>query len=171
MKYLLILLVFISSLANAQSSKQRLEDIEDKIDMMRAEQDYYDAQRRIEQQNRGSGETSLQKYIKNRFTKIFSNANVSIYIHDKTLSNYGTNDSQNIFYAFLFEFQKPNYTNNGKPYFIVEGSGTIVCKKSFVLINDYIFQDKNLNAFEQSGRQSFKTKDKLEEEIQKYLCR
>ncbi len=168
---LLIVIICISSLATAQSSKQRLEDIEDKLDMMRAEQDYKDAQRRIEQQNPDLGETPLQRYIKNRFTKIFSNANVAIYIHDKTLSNHGTNDNPNIFYGFLFEFQKPNYANNGKPYFVVEGSGTIVCKKSFVLINDYILQDKNLNAIERSGRQSFKTKGRLEEEIQKYLCR
>ena len=169
--FVMLILIFLSTMSFSQSNRQRLEDIDDRLEMMQAEQEYKDAQRRIEQQNRGSGETPLQKYIKNRFTKIFTNANVSIYIHDKTLSNHGTNDNQNIFYVFLFEFQKPNYTNNGKPYFIVEGSGTVVCKKSFVLINDYIFQDKNLNAFEQSGRQSFKTKDKLEEEIQKYLCR
>ncbi len=47
-----ILLICITSLANAQTSRQRLEDLEDKLDMMRAEQDYRDAQRRIEQQNR-----------------------------------------------------------------------------------------------------------------------
>jgi hypothetical protein len=167
----LILLICISSLANAQTSKQRLEDIEDKLDLMRAEQDYKDAQRRIEQQNRGSSETPLQSYIKNRFTKIFSNANVSIYIHDKSISNHGTKDNPSIFFGFLYEFQKPNYTNDGKPYFIVEGTGSIFCKKNFVWINDYHFQDKNLNAFARSGLQTFKTKGTLEEEIQKYLCR
>lgn len=172
MKNLLpIIFILLSSLATAQSSKQRLEDLEDKLDMMRAEQDYRDAQRRIEQQNRGSGETPLQSYIRNRFSKIFSNANVSIYIHDKTISNHGTKDNPNIFFGFLYEFQKPNYTNDGKPYFIVEGTGSIICKKNFVWINDYHFQDKNLNAFARSGFQSHKTKGTLEEEIQKYLCR
>ena len=69
---LLIVLIFVSSLANAQSSKQRLEDLEDKLDMMRAEQDYKDAQRRIEQQNRGSGETLFQRRIKvGEYSRIF----------------------------------------------------------------------------------------------------
>ncbi len=166
-----IIFILFSSIANAQSSKQRLEDIEDKLDMMRAEQDYKDAQRRIEQQNRGSSETRLQGYIRNRFSKIFSNANVSIYIHDKTISNHGTKDNPNIFFGFLYEFHKPQYTDDGKPYFIIEGTGTVFCKKNYVWINDSHFQDKNLNAFARSGLQSFKTKGRLEEEIQKYLCR
>ena len=171
MKYLLILLICISTLANAQSSQQRLDEIEDKIDAMRADQVYRDAQRRMEQSNRGSGETPLQSYIRNRFTKIFSNANVSIYINDKTISNQGTKDNPNIFYGFLFEFQKPYYTNDGRPYFIIEGSAVLLCKKNIALVNDYIYQDKNLNALARSGFQNLKTKGLLEEEIQKYLCR
>lgn len=55
----LILFICISSIANAQSSKQRLEDIEDRLDMMQAEQDYRDVQRRIEQQNRDSQPLTL----------------------------------------------------------------------------------------------------------------
>lgn len=172
MKNLLpIIFILFSSIANAQTSRQRLEDLEDKLDVMRAEQDYKDAQRRIEQSNRSSGETPLQSYIKNRFTKIFSNTNVSIYINDKTISNQGSKDNPNIFYGFLFDFQKPNYTNDGRPYFIVEGSAVLLCKKNIALVNDYIYLDKNLNAFARSGFQNLKTKGLLEEEIQKYLCR
>jgi len=73
----LIFLIFISSLANAQTSRQRLEDIEDKLDMMRAEQDYRDAQRIIEQQNRELKDltpirpsTIIQNPIQNNSSKI-----------------------------------------------------------------------------------------------------
>ena len=62
----LILLICISSLANAQTSKQRLEDIEDKLDLMRAEQDYKDAQRRIEQQKKHHNR-SVQNFIINNW--------------------------------------------------------------------------------------------------------
>ena len=173
MKYiLLVVLICISSLANAQSSKQRLEDIEDKLDMMRAEQDYKDAQRRIEQQNRGSDITPLQRQLSiSEYSKIFKNENVAIYIEDKSILKRGTNENPDIFYIFIFEFYKPNYLNDGKPYYFVKGAGSIYCKKNFVWINDYWFMDKNLKPIDRSGIQSFKTKGRLEEEIQKYLCR
>ena len=168
---LLAALICISSLANAQTSRQRLEDLEDKLDLMRAEQDYKDAQRRIEQQNRGSVETPLQSYIRNRWSKIFSNENVTIYIIDKFISKYGPKDNPNIDYVFMFVYERPNYTNDGKPYFIVEGRGTIMCKKNIVVIKSAFFQDKNLNGISSINIHSFKTKGTLEEEIQKYLCR
>jgi len=47
-------LILLSSLSFGQSNSQRLEDLEDKLDMMRAEQDYRNAQRIFEQQNRES---------------------------------------------------------------------------------------------------------------------
>jgi hypothetical protein len=48
----LILLIFISSLANAQSSKQRLEDIEDKLDSIREEQEWRDFRNKVDRDGR-----------------------------------------------------------------------------------------------------------------------
>ena len=53
MKYiLLVVLICISSLANAQSSKQRLEDIESKLDSIREEQEWRDFRNKVERDGR-----------------------------------------------------------------------------------------------------------------------
>ena len=49
---LLIVLIFVSSLANAQSSKQRLEDIEDKLDSIREEQEWRDFRNKVDRDGR-----------------------------------------------------------------------------------------------------------------------
>jgi len=48
----LILLICISSIANAQSSKQRLEDIESKIDSIREEQEWRDFRNKVDRDGR-----------------------------------------------------------------------------------------------------------------------
>jgi hypothetical protein len=107
----LVFLICISSLANAQSSKQRLEDIEDKLDMMRAEQDYRDAQKLIEQQYRDA-----QRWIEqqNRDSQPFALSPIP-------LQNYATklcyliwngegfnklNSKQNLFYIEIVDDNK-----------------------------------------------------------------
>ena len=48
----LILLICISSLANAQSSKQRIEDIESKLDSIREEQEWRDFRNKVDRDGR-----------------------------------------------------------------------------------------------------------------------
>ena len=95
MKNLLpIIFILLSSLATAQSSKQRLEDLEDKLDMMRAEQDYRDAQKRIEQQNRKT-ENYSQSNTKNEVYKNTMNTKKLNYIssfYNLSVSEYVKRD-------------------------------------------------------------------------------
>ncbi len=175
-----ILLICISSLATAQSSKQRLEDIEDKLDMMRAEQDYKDAQRRIEQQNRGSSETPLERRIKSfdyqklgvfkvqslETKKITS---ITIYIGNDP-SNVGWDKHPRIFYTFLYEFSTPQYSKDGKSYFFIEGSGTMTCNLKQVYLARRIHLDKQLKAIFALPGINSNIKDTIEEPIHKYLC-
>ena len=169
-KLLLIVLIFVSSLANAQSSKQRLEDLEDKLDMMRAEQDYKDAQRRIEQQNRGSGETLFQRRIKvGEYSRIFKNENVEIYIGNNP-SNVGSALQPMIYYTFLYEFSTPQYSKDGKSYFYIEGSATMYCNLRQVSFFKRIHLDKQFKGIFQSFSRGTNIKNTPEEPIHKYLC-
>ena len=179
-KLLLIVLIFVSSLAIAQSSKQRLEDLEDKLDMMRAEQDYRDAQRRIEQQNRGSGETPLQRRINIfGYQKLgeFSaqsldtkkEVSITIYIGINP-SNEGSVKQPMIYYTFLYEFSTPQYSKDGKSYFYIEGSATMYCNQRQVTFFNRIHLDKQFKGIFHSSSRATNIKDTLEEPIHKYLC-
>jgi len=176
----LIVLICISSLANAQTSKQRLEDIEDKLDLMRAEQDYKDAQRRIEQQNRGSDETPLQRrikifgYQKLGVFKVQSletkkEVSTTIYIGDNP-NNLGSLKQPLIYYTFLYEFSTPQYSKDGKSYFYIEGSATMYCTLREVSFIRRVHLDKQGKGIFQSSSSGTKIKDTLEEPIHKYLC-
>jgi len=54
--FVMLILIFLSTMSFSQSNRQRLEDIDDRLEMMQAEQEYKDLQRRFEQRNRESKE-------------------------------------------------------------------------------------------------------------------
>jgi hypothetical protein len=78
MKKLLIVisLIFISTFSNAQSNRERLMDIEDRLEMMQAEKDYEDLQRQIQR-------NSIQSQQKNE-KPTQSNSNKEVYKNTMT---------------------------------------------------------------------------------------
>ena len=127
---LLIFLICISSLANAQSNRQRLEDLEDKLDMMRAEQDYKDAQRRIEQQNQRSipkrSDLSQNDSLIKRTDKILiNNQDSTVAISNESIKVISKGLIQ---FTLIYEYVRPRYFDN-RVWFTYANIILINCKK------------------------------------------
>lgn len=178
MKYLISLLALTLSInCYSQSNRQRLEDIQDQLDMMQAERDYRDLQRQVEQSNAyrpsHSSESRLQMRLRiGGYSRVFKNENVSIYIKDSTLENIGTKESPKIWYSFIYEFYKPMYIEN-KTFFVVEGSGTMYCnqKKMYDHAGTTHALDKNLNFVTRIKLEDGDTAGTLADHARRYLCR
>lgn len=177
MKYLVIpILVFLSTLSFGQGNRQRLEDIEDKLDMMQAEQEYRDAIRMREQSSvYGSSsptETPLQIRLRiGQYSRIFRNNEVAIYIKDSSLESTGTKVKPVINYQFIYEFTKPQYISN-KAYFVIEGEATMFCSQKQVLYRNLTHAfDKKLNAVARLNLGLSNTENTLADHDRKYLCR
>jgi hypothetical protein len=177
MKYFVVLtLILLSAASFGQSNRQRLEDLEDKLDMMQAEQEYRDAIRMRDQSNAyGSSsptETPLQTRLRiGQYSRIFRNDNVSIYIQDSSLENMGTNIKPVIKYQFIYDFTKPQYIAN-KTFFIIEGSAKMFCGHKQVVygILTHAF-DKKLNTVARLNWGLSNTENTLADHERKYLCR
>ena len=178
MKYLITLIILTLSInCYSQSNRQRLEDIEDKLDMMEYEQAVRDSQRiRNQLNNYGaskSTETPLQTRLRiGQYSRIFKNENLSIYIQDSAIVNLGTKESPQIVYSFIYEFYKPMYVDN-KTYFVIEGRGTMYCsqKKAYDAVGRTHALDKNLNVVARIKLEDGDTVGTLADHARKYLCR
>ncbi len=178
LKYLISLIIFTLSFSCfSQTNRQRLEDIEDRLEMMQAEREYRDAQRMGNQSNLlqspSSSETPLQLRLRvGGYSRILKNENVSIYIRDSSIENIGPKANPEISYQFIYEFSKPQYATN-KSFFIIEGRGTIFCKQKSVLYSMGMTHglDKNLKIVVPTiGMSSGGVANTLAEPIKNYLC-
>lgn len=177
MKYFIAFIFFTVSInCFSQSNRQRLEDLEDKLDMMQAEQEYRDAIRMRDQSSaHGSSsptETPLQTRLRiGQFSRIFRNDEVAIYIQDSSLENTGTNLKPVIRYQFIYDFTKPQYIAN-KAFFIIEGDAKMFCNHKQVFYSDLTHAfDKKLNTVARLDWRLRNTANTLADHDRKYLCR
>lgn len=177
MKYFVVLtLILLSAASFGQSNRQRLEDLEDKLDMMQAEQEYRDAIRLRDQSSaHGSSsptETPLQTRLRiGQFSRIFRNDEVVIYIQDSSLENTGTNLKPVIQYQFIYDFTKPQYIAN-KAFFIIEGDAKMFCYHKQVVYGIRVIAfDKKLNGVARVEWLLSNTVNNLADHERKYLCR
>jgi hypothetical protein len=177
MKKLIALTILLFSInCYSQSNRQRLEDLEEKLDMMQAEQEYRDAIKMRDQSSaHGSSsptETPLQMRLRiGQYSRIFRNDEVAVYVQDSSLENIGTNLKQVIKYNFIYDYSKPQYVGN-KAYFIVEGNAQMFCNHKQVLYDILtVAFDKKLNAIARLNWGLSNTANTPADHDRKYLCR
>jgi hypothetical protein len=133
----LAFLICISSLANAQSSKQRLENIEDKLDLIREEQEWREFDRIIKQD--GYGNKSLSKFISNqsRYKLIRSTSISDVWFDEKF---YKKTKNNSFDFSIEIEYKSPQKLNDGTLYQYALFSGSLYCNQNQVFVRLSIFR-------------------------------
>ena len=171
MKYLLIFFICVSSIANAQSNRQRLEDIENKLDSIREEQEWREFRNKVERsRNENTNTNKFSSTFSNnpsRYKLIFSNSKQNSWL-DLTYLTKGNNDE--VLVGVTLQYNNPQYRNN-LVYFYDDLSVILYCKKNnFFLLSGRMLdsEGKILSKYESSeGRIS---KGTPFFEIKKYVC-
>jgi hypothetical protein len=149
----LAFLIFISFLANAQSSKQRLEDIEDKLDLIREEQEWREFDRIIKQD--GYGNKSLSKFTSNqsRYKLIRSTSISDVWFDEKF---YKKTKNNSFDFKIEIDLKIPQKLNDGTLYQYALFSGSLYCNQNQVITGLSIFR-KSIDSESIAGQsQTFK---------------
>ena len=164
----LILLICISSLAYAQSSKQRLEDIEDKLDLIREEQEWREFDRIIKQD--GYRNKSLSKFTSNQSRyKLIRSTSISDAWFDEQFYKKTKNNSFD--FKIEIEFKSPQKLNDGTLYQYALFSGSLYCNQNQIFTGLSIFRG-NIDSEGTVGQsQTFKIEpNTIWSVLKKYRC-
>ena len=167
-KLLLIVLIFVSLLANAQSSKQRLEDIESKLDSIREEQEWQDFRNKVERNRNDNQNTS--KFLANpaRYKLMLSTSNMDVWFDEKF---YEKTKNNSFNFKIEIEYRKLQKLDDGTPYQYSLFSGSLYCKQNHVFISLAIFRSDINGQGESGGSQGFKiSSNSVWNDLKKYRC-
>ena len=166
--FFLVFLICISSLAYAQSSKQRLEDIEDKLDLIREEQEWREFDRITKQD--GYGNKSLNKFTSNQSRyKLLSSTSIGNVWFDENFYKITKNNSFD--FSIEIEYKSPQKFTDGTFYQYALFSGSLYCNQNQAFISLSLFK-RNIDSIGTVGEsQTFKIEPNTTWSVlKKYRC-